>query len=124
MTTAPTPLSDEEMAAARDLVETADLPSGSLHTAVEMLEDFIIEVDRLRDELETVTAKIAAFLEPHALVQRNLAWMGENGDLHVTEFTVCGRCVPEFAHFNRREDVPEGPCEVRAALGETGGTDA
>lgn len=50
-TSEPKPLTDDELAAARDLVETADLPDGSLHTAVEMLEDFIIEVDRLRAAL-------------------------------------------------------------------------
>jgi hypothetical protein len=78
----------------------------------------------VRAENTAMAAKINALLEPHALVQRNLAWLGEKGELHVTGFTVCDRCVPEHAYFSRREDVPEGPCELRAALGETGGTDA
>lgn len=76
-----------------------------------------VELDRLRAENTAQANRVDAFLAPHVLVHRNIAWYGEGGVLHVTEHSVCDYCVPQHASFNRREDIPEGPCEVRRALG-------
>lgn len=75
------------------------------------------ELARLRAENTAQANRVDAFLAPHVLVHRNIAWYGEGGVLHVTEHSVCDYCVPQHASFNRREDIPEGPCEVRRALG-------
>jgi hypothetical protein len=74
-------------------------------------------LDQWKNRAEELAARISAYLEPHAIVQRNIGWTGADGVLHVTEVSVCDHCVPQFKHFNSREDVPEGPCEIRRALG-------
>lgn len=93
-----------------ELVHTTKHLTGAMRVVRE-------EADRLRAENTALAERIAAFLEPHKLVARNIAWFDQEGVLHVTEHTVCDHCVPKFAQFNRREDIPEGPCEVRRALG-------
>lgn len=82
--------------------------------------DVLVEVGRLRAENAAQAARIAAFLQPHVLVLRVIAWTDEDGVLHATEHTVCGYCVPEHSYFGRREDIPEGPCATRRAFAPAG----
>lgn len=48
-------------------------------------------------------------LELHGIVHRDIGWL-EDGEEESGEIPVCGLCVPRHAHFDRRADVPEGPC--------------
>lgn len=79
MTTEPTqpltedgPLSEETIAQARELVQTADLPPGSLNTAVSLLEDMVDEVGRLRAENTAQAEQIAAVLD--VITPKNPDW--------------------------------------------------
>ncbi|MER6956021.1 hypothetical protein [Streptomyces sp. NPDC000618] len=47
----------------------------------------------------------------HMLVHRQIGWL-EDGEEQSAEIPVCGACVPRNSHFQRREDVPEGPCQT------------
>jgi hypothetical protein len=48
-------------------------------------------------------------LELHGIMHREIGWL-ENGAEEGSEIPVCGICVPKHSHYQRREDVPEGPC--------------
>jgi hypothetical protein len=56
------------------------------------------EIDAKREQLKL-----------HGIVHREIGWL-ENGDEESGEIPVCGLCVPKHSHYQRREDVPEGPC--------------
>ncbi|MGW7195537.1 DUF6221 family protein [Streptomyces chryseus] len=45
----------------------------------------------------------------HCIVYRSIGWL-EEGEEESSEIPVCALCVPRHAHYQRREDVPEGPC--------------
>jgi hypothetical protein len=48
-------------------------------------------------------------IELHGIVHRNIGWL-KDGDEEYGEIPVCGLCVPKHSHYQRREEVPEGPC--------------
>lgn len=54
-------------------------------------------------------------LDEHGIVYRDIGFLEEDGDELVDateEIPVCGRCVPKHSSFNRREDIPIGPCRT------------
>ena len=45
----------------------------------------------------------------HSIVHRQIGWL-EDGDEEHAEIPVCRKCVPKHSYYERRADVPEGPC--------------
>jgi hypothetical protein len=68
------PLTEAELAAAREFVD-GDLPTapGSYQTAVELLEDMVAEVDRLRAENTALAGKVAAVHD--VITPKNPDWV-------------------------------------------------
>ncbi|WP_326768654.1 DUF6221 family protein [Streptomyces sp. NBC_01591] len=71
------------------------------------LVDHVVRHDPAR-VLREVEAKRRA-VELHGIVHREIGWL-ESGGEEYSETPVCGLCVPKHSHYQRREDVPEGPC--------------
>jgi small-conductance mechanosensitive channel len=76
---------------------------------------------------EVVLRRCAAareLVDLHGIVWRDVGWLAvEDGEIaeEEAELPVCGLCVPRHSSFERRENVPEGPCAtlrlVAAAFG-------
>ncbi|MFI5755633.1 DUF6221 family protein [Streptomyces sp. NPDC051569] len=58
--------------------------------------------------LREVDAK-RRIVDLHGIVYREIGWL-ENGDEERSETPVCGLCAPKHSHYQRRDDVPKGPC--------------
>lgn len=69
--------------------------------------------DRTLQDLNTKRS----ILELHAIVHRDISWLANDGAEETAELPVCGHCVPKHSAYQRRKDIPEGPCRTVRLLG-------
>ncbi|WP_327413220.1 DUF6221 family protein [Streptomyces sp. NBC_01233] len=72
----------------------------------------------VRHDPARVLAEVDAkrqIVELHGIVHREIGWLADGEEKH-GEIPVCGLCVPKHAHYQRRDDVPEGACRTLRPL--------
>ncbi|URN11388.1 DUF6221 family protein [Streptomyces radiopugnans] len=92
---------------------TVDVGGDEFYAGDRTIADHIDRHDPAR-VLREVEAK-RRIVEEHGIVHRDIGWLKDGGEEY-DETPVCGTCVPKNSHFQRREDVPEGPCGTVRAL--------